>query len=315
MNIALYAIAICTCFMVLTCLISSIAVSRGVSKRKAATDNAPQTTTDGEAAATDCVAAAEDLNEAAEEAATKEVIAAETEDAAECDAPDGEELTDAESDADENSPAPNVAFSTDRLTLEQKYLSLPHEARAYYDEIVRYAMNIDGNKRFKNARYEEYKVGKNRLVRIKIKNGVIVCELLIPNLDFKNYVSDNKIDVRQSATVIKVVDEATLDAVKGSIDVAVEQIKKEKERKQELVKLRRRERRASLKRANAEAATTTEQEAAEEETATEQATDVQAETATMQEPTAEQNSVSDSVSGGEPDQISENDGKDEYIES
>ena len=119
--------------------------------------------------------------------------------------------------------------------------------------------------------------------------------------------------MRQSATVIKVVDEATLDAVKGSIDVAVEQIKKEKERKQELVKLRRRERRASLKRANAVAAT--EQETAEEETATEQATDVQAETATMQEPTAEQNSVADSVSGGEPDQISENDGKDEYIES
>ena len=158
MNIALYAIAICTCFMVLTCLISSIAVSRGVSKRKAAPDSEPQTASietaaDNEAAATDCVAAAEDLNEAAEEAATEEVIAEKTEDATECDDPDGEELTDTESGADENTPAPNVAFSTDRLTLEQKYLSLPHEARAYYDEIVRYAMNIDGNKRFKNARY------------------------------------------------------------------------------------------------------------------------------------------------------------------
>ena len=141
----------------------------------------------------------------------------------------------------EGEPAADVNFSTDKLTLEQKYLKLPPECRAYYDEIVSYAMRIDGHKRYKNAAYEEYKAGKNRIVKIKIKNGVILCELLVPNLDFKNYVSDNKIDVRQSATVIKVTDEASLSAVKGSMNIVLNEIKKEKALE------RRRNRRAMAK--------------------------------------------------------------------
>lgn len=152
---------------------------------------------------------------------------------------------------DENSPTPDVAFSTDKQTLDQKYLNLPNETRAYYDEIVRYAMSIEGNKRLKNANFEEYKVGKNRLVRIKIKNNTIICELMIPNLDFKNYVSSSKIEVRQTATIIRVVDETSLNAVKGCMDVAITQFKKEREEKKEQTKLRRLKRQAKSKKEEA----------------------------------------------------------------
>lgn len=141
----------------------------------------------------------------------------------------------------------DVAFSTDKLTLEQKYLKLPPKKRAYYDEIVRYAMAVDGHKRFKSSVYEEYKVGKSRLVRIKIKNDVITCELIVPNLDFKNYINDNKIDVRQTATVIRVDDEASLEAVKGCMDVALQEIEKERRYKKEQALERRRQRRAEAK--------------------------------------------------------------------
>ena len=139
----------------------------------------------------------------------------------------------------------NVAFSANTETLDEKYLALSPDLKGYYDEIVRCANTVDGVKRFKNANYEEYKVGKNRLVRLKIKRGVIVCELTISNLQFKNYVSDNKVAVKQAPAVIKVTDEAALSAVKDSISIAVNAVEEEKVYKKEQAKLRRAERRKS----------------------------------------------------------------------
>lgn len=142
-----------------------------------------------------------------------------------------------------------VAFSANTETLDEKYLALSPELKGYYDEIVRYANTVDGVKRFKNANYEEYKLGANRLVRLKIKRGVIVCELTISNLQFKNYVSDNKVAVKQAPAVIKVTDEAALSAVKDSISIAVSAIEEEKAYKKEQAKIRRAERRKQQKEA------------------------------------------------------------------
>ena len=100
-----------------------------------------------------------------------------------------------------------VNFSAGTKTLDEKYLELSPEYKGYYDEIVRYAMAVEGSKRYKNANYEEYKVGKSRLVRLKIKRDTLICELVIPNLDFKNYVSENKVEVKQAPATIKVTDE------------------------------------------------------------------------------------------------------------
>lgn len=138
-----------------------------------------------------------------------------------------------------------VAFSTGSQTLDEKYLGLSPEYKGYYDEIVRFAMSVEGSKRYKNSAYEEYKVGKNRLVRLKIKRGVIVCELVIPNLTFKNYVSNNKVSVKQAPVIIKVTDEISLSAVKDSIGIAVKAIEEEKAYKKEQAKIRRRERKAA----------------------------------------------------------------------
>ncbi len=136
-----------------------------------------------------------------------------------------------------------VVFSTVTQTLEEKYLELSPEYKAYYDEIVKCAMAVEGSKRFKNENYEEYKVGKSRLVRLKIKRGVIVCELVIHNLTFKTYVADNKVAMKQAPATIKVVDDAALTAVKDSIEIAVKAIEEEKAYRKEQAKLRRRERR------------------------------------------------------------------------
>lgn len=138
-----------------------------------------------------------------------------------------------------------VNFATGTKTLDEKYLELTPEFKGYYDEIVRFANTVEGSKRFKNANYEEYKVGKNRLVRLKIKRETVICELVIPNLAFKNYVSENKVEVKQAPATIKVVDEATLSAVKDSMQIAINAIEEERAYKKEQAKLRRRQKRAA----------------------------------------------------------------------
>lgn len=138
-----------------------------------------------------------------------------------------------------------VNFATGTKTLDEKYLELTPEFKGYYDEIVRFANTVEGSKRYKNANYEEYKVGKNRLVRLKIKRETVICELVIPNLAFKNYVSENRVEVKQAPSTIKVVDDATLSAVKDSMQIAINAIEEERAYKKEQAKLRRRQKRAA----------------------------------------------------------------------
>ena len=148
-----------------------------------------------------------------------------------------------------------VVFSTATQTLEEKYLELTPEYKGYYDEIVKCAMAVEGSKRIKNANYEEYKVGMSRLVRLKIKRGIVVCELVISNLTFKTYVNDNKVAMKQAPASIKVIDAAACAAVKDSIGIAVKAIEEERAYRKEQAKIRRRERRLETR----ENASTTEE--------------------------------------------------------
>lgn len=156
--------------------------------------------------------------------------------------PEPEAVEEAPAEVDDG----KISFSAgQQQTLEEKYLALSAEARGWYDEIIRYASMVEGSKRFKTLRYEEYKVGKNRLVRVLIKRGVINCEFILHNSDFKNYVSENKISVKQSATTMLIEDAATVDAAKNSIDIVVAAIAEEKEYKKQQAREKRKAARAA----------------------------------------------------------------------
>ncbi len=162
--------------------------------------------------------------------------------------PVAEEPAEAEPEAQESAEEAEgtISFSTtQRQTLEEKYLALSAQQRGWYDEIIKYAAAVEGSKRYKNVRYEEYKVGKNRLVRMLIKRNTVVCEFILHNSDFKNYISENKITVKQSATTMLVDSDATVDAVKNSIDIVVAFIAEEKEHKKMLARERRKAARAA----------------------------------------------------------------------
>ncbi len=135
---------------------------------------------------------------------------------------------------------PDVAFNTTaRDTLDEKFFNLSDEQKGFYNEIASYAAAKEESKKFKNLRYEEYKIGKARLVRMLIKRGQVVCEFIMYNSDFKNYVNENKVAVKQAATVIKITDAAAVQAAKDSMDIVVNTINEEKEYKKQQAKERR----------------------------------------------------------------------------
>ena len=146
--------------------------------------------------------------------------------------------------AEENTDG-SVSFSADKgQTLDDKYHALTSENKNYFDEIIKYASAVEGSKRFKNMRYEEYKIGSSRIVRLTIKRGIVHCEFMMQNTSFKNYVTENKISVRQSATVIKVTSDEVVQTIKDTIDIVVKAIGEEREFKKQLAKEKRRARRA-----------------------------------------------------------------------
>ncbi len=137
-------------------------------------------------------------------------------------------------------PQSDVSFDVKSKTLEEKYLALSPEYKGYYDEIVKVAMSVENSKRIKNASYEDYKLGKNRLVRLKIKREQVVAELIIPNLSFKTYTSEGNNALKAAPSIVKVVDEASLNAVKEGIAYTLKAIDDEKAYKKELAKEKRR---------------------------------------------------------------------------
>lgn len=210
-----------------------------------------------QAAATAAVA---ETTEAAEEDgdATEAVVAEGVEESTPVGAEEisAEEVTEANEATEAELNGDSVTFSAAKETLSQKYDALPDELKDYYGQIVATASAVEGNRCFKNDRYEEYKVGKNRIVRLLIKRGVIVCEFIIANNDLRNYMSDNKLKLKQAPTTLKVFDEATLAAAKATMEIAVKAIEDEKAYKKEQARAKRKAAKAAAE-AEATAATET----------------------------------------------------------
>ena len=134
----------------------------------------------------------------------------------------------------------NVVFSAgEKKTLDVKFQELDPDLQKLYVEIVQYAMSKPDVRQYKNDRYEEYRIGKTRIVRMQIKRGAIFCEFLLLNSDFRNFISDNKVRVRQEPTVLRVENAQSVVAAKNGIDIAVKAASDEIEYK----KQKRREKR------------------------------------------------------------------------
>ncbi len=125
-------------------------------------------------------------------------------------------------------------------TLEEKYLSLDADAKGWYDEIERFVNTKEGIKHFKNAKYEDYKIGTQRILRLTIKRGTVQCEFTLINQDFRNYINDNKVSVKTAATVIKIENAESVEIAKNTVDIAIDAVMAERQYKKEKQKEKRR---------------------------------------------------------------------------
>ena len=154
-------------------------------------------------------------------------------------------------------PETDVSFSTNNLTIEDKYAALSYEFKVCFNDIVQYALSKEGVKEIKHTASYDYKIGSYRVVRIMIKRGEIVCEFNFIDREVLNYANASNVRMKQSATVLRVSDVATVDAVKEGIDLVCTQIAEDKEYKKVLAKEKRREKRKQAA-AEAQAAAETE---------------------------------------------------------
>lgn len=158
---------------------------------------------------------------------------------AEADLKKDEEREDAAEDS-------TVKFAvSQRQTLEEQYEALSDEQKECYDKIAAYAASKEGSKCNKNQYYQEYKLGSQRIVRMRIKRGMLQCEFLMINRELRNQIGENKNSVKESATIIKVQNADMIPVVLGSIDLAFQLIEEERAYKKQLARERRRQARMS----------------------------------------------------------------------
>lgn len=140
-----------------------------------------------------------------------------------------------------------VTFNKTRLTHSEKYEALSSLYKEFYDAIVKHALSKEGVKEFSNNNYTDYKIGANRLVRMMIKRGEIVCEFIFIDRDFKAYASENNVKMKPAATSVKINEPSAVGVAKDGIDRVCQQIEEEKEYKKQLAREKRREQRQKAK--------------------------------------------------------------------
>lgn len=184
------------------------------------------------------------------------VDAIETEIAATLEASDAlsEDVTVQVESPEEDDDPDAVSFNRVNLTMEEKYGTLSSEFKRYFDEIIRHALSKDGVKESKRSASYDYKIGAYKVLRLTIKRGEIVCSFNFIDRDFNSYASESNIKIKQSATVVRVLEASAVGVVKDGINLVCQQIAEDKDRKRALANEKRREkRRLQKERQSAEA--------------------------------------------------------------
>lgn len=149
----------------------------------------------------------------------------------------------AATEVDENA----VSFSRVSLTIEEKYATFSTEYKRFFDDIIKHTLSKEGVKEFKKPSSYDYKIGAYKVLRLTIKRGEITCEFHFIDNDFNTYAGESDVKIKQSATVVRVLEPSAVGVVKDGVDLVCKQIAEDKERKKALALAKRREKRRLAK--------------------------------------------------------------------
>lgn len=136
-----------------------------------------------------------------------------------------------------------VSFNRVNLTLEEKYATLSSEFKRFFDDIVKHALSKSGVKEFKKSGSYDYKIGAYKVLKLTVKRGEIVCYFNFIDRDFNSYANESNVKIKQSATVVRVLEASAVGVVKDGVDLVCQQIAEDKDRKRALANEKRREKR------------------------------------------------------------------------
>ena len=138
-------------------------------------------------------------------------------------------------------------------THEDKYNALSDDARGWYDEIAGYAAAVEGAQSKVGKSGEQYAVGNKKIVRLSIKNDVVVCSFTLRNSNFFAHEGESRIMISTASITTKITDQEHVSAAKSTIDMVMQSINDEKELKQKLASERRKQKKAQNEKREADA--------------------------------------------------------------
>ena len=126
-------------------------------------------------------------------------------------------------------------------THEEKYEALPEKERSLYDEIAAYAAAVEGAESKLNDKCEQYAIGSKKIVRLSIKNDVVVCSFALRNVNVFAHKGNNRIMISTASITTKVTDREHVVAAKNTIDTVVRSINEEKQLKSRIASEQRKQ--------------------------------------------------------------------------
>lgn len=127
------------------------------------------------------------------------------------------------------------------LTYDEAYAELSGEEQRRADDILAFAMSKDkAAKQTRSKAAATVSLGRDQLVRIAIRKGVIVARITVPNDELSAYADAAKTKIKAKPVDIKVDAPEAVGTVKDLIDLTYKGILDERERKKQLQRERRR---------------------------------------------------------------------------
>ncbi|MGN1201019.1 MAG: hypothetical protein ACI4R8_01990 [Candidatus Caccovivens sp.] len=141
-----------------------------------------------------------------------------------------------------------VIFSnTEKKTFAEQLESLDEDRKQYFNEILEYAMSMEGTKRFDSKFHTVVKIGRLKLLDAKFAKEVLVCNFMAGSSELKNYSQSEKtVKIKEKPVMLEIDSVESVTVAKNMIDISYKNISDAHEEKLEAKKAERKKKKAEM---------------------------------------------------------------------
>lgn len=164
-------------------------------------------------------------------------------------------------------PEQGVVFAnTEKKPFTEQLEELDDDRKAYFNEILEYAMSMPRTKRADSKYHATVKIGRQRLLDSKFAKGNLICNFMAGSSELKNYSqSEKNVKIKEKPVALEINSAESVVAAKKMIDIAYKNIADAHEEKREAKQAIKRQKKAEAEGINLEETTTNIEETPVEE--------------------------------------------------